>query len=345
MSALERRDLRYLLEYIVTEGCRRIPWNKFFGNKDKTRLAFPVPEGPCCDNCELDKFQVENIVLVGGSNLRTGRKEKSSPELEMAVREKLNAVRKQIITDAYPNQGMITGKMILPNDIVDTLAKRARLVTSVDTLLQQTRWGQASRFGDIVVKAIQEVVLLFPDHTKVARELEAAERAQRTLDVAAAKELRARLVIVFDGCYDAVFSKREAVVPSTRKSKKPKQPRQVCKLFLQLPKSNYFPDYYEVIENPISMLRIKTWSQKPMHYQTMEEYRDDWHLLFNNARQYNMPGSPIYQDAEFLQKVFDRELYMLSNLHNIPGCERLPLVDVPDLIDNYHNPLPVEVSQ
>ncbi|KAF8149786.1 Bromodomain-containing protein, partial [Mycena galopus ATCC 62051] len=64
-----------------------------------------------------------------------------------------------------------------------------------------------------------------------------------------------------------------------------------------------FPDYYEIIKNPISMLRIKTWSQKPMHYQTMEEYRDDWHLLFNNARQYNTPGSPIYQDAEFLQKV------------------------------------------
>lgn len=72
------------------------------------------------------------------------------------------------------------------------------------------------------------------------------------------------------------------------------------------------------------MLRIKTWSQKPMHYQTLAQYRDDWQLLFDNARQYNMTDSQIYQDAVFLQKIFDRKLYMLSNLHNIPGCEMLP---------------------
>lgn len=35
MTALEARDRRYLLEYIVTKGCRRIPWNKFLGNKSK----------------------------------------------------------------------------------------------------------------------------------------------------------------------------------------------------------------------------------------------------------------------------------------------------------------------
>ncbi|KAJ7926373.1 hypothetical protein B0H13DRAFT_1862406 [Mycena leptocephala] len=272
MSALERRDLRYLLEYIVTEGCRRIPWNKFFGNKDKKRLVFPVPEGPCCDNCEPDKFQVENVVLVGGQNLKTGRKEKSSPELEAAM-----------------------------------------------------RWGQATRFGETIVKAIQDVVILFPDHAKVAREREAAERTQRTLDADAAKELRNRLLIVFNGCYDAVFSQRESVPPSTRKTKKPKEPRQICKRFLQLPKSmQHFPDYYVHIKNPISMLCIKAWSQKPTYYQTLHEYRHDWHLLFENARQYNTPGSQIYEDAEFLQKVFDRQLYLLSNLHDIPGCDDLP---------------------
>ena len=35
MTVLEARDRRYLLEYIVTKGCRRIPWNKFFGNDSK----------------------------------------------------------------------------------------------------------------------------------------------------------------------------------------------------------------------------------------------------------------------------------------------------------------------
>ena len=169
-------------------------------------LAFPVPEGPCCDNCAPAEFQVENIALVEGHSLKAGRKEKSSPELETAVWEKLKEVREKIVADHYPNQHFISGHAILADDIVDTLAKRARLVTSVDTLLQQARWSQATRFGDIVGNAIQEVVLLFPDHAKAARELEAAEGTQRTLDAAASKELRGRLVAVFDGCYEAVES-------------------------------------------------------------------------------------------------------------------------------------------
>ncbi|KAJ6607229.1 P-loop containing nucleoside triphosphate hydrolase protein [Mycena sp. CBHHK59/15] len=253
MSPLERRDRRYLLEYIVTKECRRIPWNRFFGNKDKKSLEFLVPPGPCCDNCDPDdpEFQVENIALVGGQNLKTGRKEKSSPELYDAVRDKLYDVREQIMADHYPNQHFLTGSAILSNDIVDILAKRARLITSIGTLLEQTRWSQAERFGDIVVGAIGEVVLRFPDHAKAARELEEAERTQRTLDAAALKELHQRFVMVFDGCYKAILSETEPVPPSTRKSKKPKQPRQRCKLFIKLPRKNVRKHsfHYSLAEN------------------------------------------------------------------------------------------------
>lgn len=35
LSRMEARDRRYLLEYMTTTKCRRIPWNKFFGNKYK----------------------------------------------------------------------------------------------------------------------------------------------------------------------------------------------------------------------------------------------------------------------------------------------------------------------
>ncbi|KAJ7663705.1 hypothetical protein DFH06DRAFT_949171, partial [Mycena polygramma] len=204
MSPLERRDLRYLLEYIVTEGCRRDPWDKFFGNREKKQLEIPVPDGPCCDNCHPDQFQIENIALVGGHSLRTGRKEKSSPELESAVRDRLKVVCDKMTAERYRNQHFITGVAILADDIIETLAKRARLITSVDTLLQQTRWGLAAEYYVPVVEAIKAVTLRFPDHAKAAREQEAAERTQRTLDAAAAKDLRERLKVVFDGCYEAV---------------------------------------------------------------------------------------------------------------------------------------------
>jgi hypothetical protein len=361
MSPLERRDRRYLLEYIVTDGCRRIPWNKFFGKKDKgessswrrllahsapefaDQLSFPVPDGPCCDNCDPEKLAVERVALVGGQKLKTGRREKSSPELEDAVREKLHWARKQIIADHFPRQHFLTGEAILADDIVDTLAQRARHITSVDTLLQQSRWSQATRFGDFVVKAIQDVVILFPDLAKEAREQEAAERTQKTLDAAAAKELRARLVLVFDGCLEAVTSQYEAVPLSTRKSKTPKQPRRICQLFMQVPRRNgvcihelstiflaylvlqRYSDYYDVIpfDKAISIKNIKTCSQKPTYYETLADYRADWHRLFDNARTYNMPGSQIYTDADFLQTIFDQKLYVLSALHDIPGHETL----------------------
>ncbi|KAJ7175485.1 hypothetical protein C8R46DRAFT_1030541 [Mycena filopes] len=103
-------------------------------------------------------------------------------------------------------------------------------------------------------------------------------------------------------CYEAVLSQQEPPPPS--RSQKTLKPRQICQIFLQLLKSNHYPDYYQIIPNPISMSRIRVWVQKPL---TLAQYRDDWHLLFQNARDYNVPGSRVYEDANFLQKVFDRK--------------------------------------
>lgn len=37
----------------------------------------------------------------------------------------------------------------------------------------------------------------------------------------------------------------------------------------------------------------------------MLDFRDDWRLLFDNARTYNQEGSWVYVDAEEMEKVFD----------------------------------------
>lgn len=36
-TVMEARDRKFLIEYIVTTECRRIPWNKFFGNDEKSK--------------------------------------------------------------------------------------------------------------------------------------------------------------------------------------------------------------------------------------------------------------------------------------------------------------------
>lgn len=87
------------------------------------------------------------MALIGGLQLKTGRREKSSPELEAAVRAKLEAVREEIVARDFPNQHFLTGNVILADNVIDILAKRARLITSIDALLQETRWLQASQFA------------------------------------------------------------------------------------------------------------------------------------------------------------------------------------------------------
>ncbi|KAJ7429455.1 P-loop containing nucleoside triphosphate hydrolase protein [Mycena galericulata] len=325
LSPMEKEDQRYFLEYITTTECRRIPWDKYFGNNRKRRLNFPVPDGPCCDNCDPDAFKVETIALVGDYKLKVGRKATSSPELESAVRKKLQELREQIVASEYPNQHFLTGNTILADNVLDTLAKRARQVTSVDTLLQQTRWIHAQRYGAQVVEAIQDVLGDFPDLAAVARENQAAERTRKMLDAAAFKELRSRLALVFDGCYNAVFSQFEDDdtdgVTVSRKRKRAKKTAPSVSDFFEATSARY---YYERIEKPISMSNIKTLSDKATHYTSIAEYRADWHLMFSNARQYNREDSQVYEDAVYLQEVFDRQLYLLSTEHDLPGRELLP---------------------
>ncbi|KAF8069206.1 hypothetical protein FPV67DRAFT_1375225, partial [Lyophyllum atratum] len=41
------------------------------------------------------------------------------------------------------------------------------------------------------------------------------------------------------------------------------------------------------------------------YYRTMQAYKDDCKLTFNNARTYNQEGSRAYVDAEGTEKVFN----------------------------------------
>ncbi|KAJ7854005.1 hypothetical protein B0H13DRAFT_1903818, partial [Mycena leptocephala] len=230
LSAMELRDKQYFWNTLPPINAAALCGINSLGIRINTlidifteHLAYPVLAGPCCDNCNPEVFEVETIALVGGIQLKARRKVTSSPELEDAMRKKLNEVCEQIMASDYPNQHFLTGTVILADNVVDALAKRARLVTSVDTLLQQTRWIHASRYGDRVVQAIQETVAKFPDLAKLTRETQAAEKQQKMVDAAAFKELRSHSVKVFDGSYDAVYSEMETSSeepPSARKRKK-----------------------------------------------------------------------------------------------------------------------------
>jgi len=70
--------------------------------------------------------------------------------------------------------------------------------------------------------------------------------------------------------------------------------------FIELPPKNDYPDYYQLIKQPICMDQIQKKINKKQ-YQGIKEFRNDIGLLCNNCRQYNEDGSVLYQDANLIE--------------------------------------------
>ncbi|KAI7887472.1 hypothetical protein K492DRAFT_212215 [Lichtheimia hyalospora FSU 10163] len=73
-----------------------------------------------------------------------------------------------------------------------------------------------------------------------------------------------------------------------------------CELFMDLVSKREYPTYYELIKNPMSMNMIKRRVNSP-YYKTIEQFRDDFILMCDNARTFNEEGSFVYEDANIMQ--------------------------------------------
>ncbi|KAG8786679.1 hypothetical protein FRC12_016384 [Ceratobasidium sp. 428] len=69
---------------------------------------------------------------------------------------------------------------------------------------------------------------------------------------------------------------------------------QRCELFKELPDRRLYPDYYELIHKPIAMSHMRK-RMSSGYYKTVSAYREDWRLMFNNARTYNTEGSQAHR--------------------------------------------------
>lgn len=70
--------------------------------------------------------------------------------------------------------------------------------------------------------------------------------------------------------------------------------RQLSLIFMKLPNKNEYPDYYEVIKQPIHMEKIAS-ILKNNGYDNLDELVSDFILMFDNACKYNEPDSQIYK--------------------------------------------------
>ncbi|XP_028520527.1 protein polybromo-1 isoform X2 [Apis cerana] len=94
--------------------------------------------------------------------------------------------------------------------------------------------------------------------------------------------------------------------------------RQLSLIFMKLPNKNEYPDYYEVIKQPMNMEKIAS-TLKNNGYENLDELVSDFILMFDNACKYNEPDSQIYKDALILQRlVLQTKLQLSEDEESVP---------------------------
>lgn len=91
---------------------------------------------------------------------------------------------------------------------------------------------------------------------------------------------------------DTIFDAVKAVTD-------PEDGRSRADIFEKLPSKKIFPDYYHIIKQPISFNEIKKRIRNG-DYTSLERFRTDFKLMFDNARIYNEETSLVYEDAAAL---------------------------------------------
>ncbi|KAF9524663.1 SNF2-family ATP dependent chromatin remodeling factor snf21 [Crepidotus variabilis] len=95
--------------------------------------------------------------------------------------------------------------------------------------------------------------------------------------------------------------------------------RKRCELFRELPDKRDYPNYYEIIDHPISLSQLRKRSTTNS-YKNVQAFREDWRLMFSNARTFNQEGSWVYVDAEEMEKVFNAAWDRVIVGSDLPGA-------------------------
>ncbi|XP_050414822.1 protein polybromo-1 isoform X3 [Patella vulgata] len=102
--------------------------------------------------------------------------------------------------------------------------------------------------------------------------------------------------------------------------------RDISLIFQLLPPKTRYPDYYDVIKDPID---LRTIAQKIQNneYKTLATLQQDLLLMLKNAKTFNTPKSQIYKDAMTLRKVIITKRQELDHKRQTakPPTERLNL--------------------
>ncbi|KAL3476127.1 SNF2 family N-terminal domain-containing protein [Aspergillus californicus] len=128
-------------------------------------------------------------------------------------------------------------------------------------------------------------------------------------------EDRAAIQQILNNVYQALMGMEQELPADSSDSEDGPVTRAIIEPFMKPPPKSQYPDYYMIIQNPIAMEMIRKKINRD-EYQNLKDFRDDVHLLCQNARTYNEDGSILFQDAN------DIESRCISELRK--GCQTYP---------------------
>ncbi|KAG4306186.1 hypothetical protein PORY_000174 [Pneumocystis oryctolagi] len=101
--------------------------------------------------------------------------------------------------------------------------------------------------------------------------------------------------------------------------------RLISENFVRLPSKKLYPDYYELIKKPIALDMIKE-KLKKGDYVSMEDIREDFLQMCNNAKRYNVTESQIYQDAQQIGRIIKSWGDEMSSFNKAEETKKLKIV-------------------
>lgn len=116
-------------------------------------------------------------------------------------------------------------------------------------------------------------------------------------------EDRATLQRILNTAYQALMDMEQELPADSSDSEDGPVTRSIIEPFMKPPPKSQYPDYYLIIQNPIAMEMIRKKINRE-EYQNLKDFRNDIHLLCQNARTYNEDGSILFQDANDIEVSF-----------------------------------------
>ncbi|KAK7026745.1 hypothetical protein VNI00_015518 [Paramarasmius palmivorus] len=229
-------------------------------------------------------------------------------ELCTAVKAALYSWREVLIETEYSRQFTVVPEYVLDDDVIDEISARPHAVAKMGTDVFKAiiPWGFSIQYGSEVANLVADQITLHPDPTEITREHALHERKLQEFLMLVTKEQQAKLLPVFEECYNAVYQvKINNMIKVTRGGTTIWEREQI--------------DYYEEIQSPISMSNIAQMmcAGPSKGYSSLEDYVSGWQLMFANCWTYNVKHSYIRQRAKKLEQVFNAQLKISMEPHGL----------------------------